>query len=68
MTRPECRDCHRRLLRPSPDGLGPVCRRKHAPLPPRPVPRVTPLPRRSNRTGGLIPGQQELDLEPQETP
>ena len=66
MTRIECRDCRRPLLRPSPDGYGPVCRRKHAPLPPRPVPRVTSLPRRANRARA-IPGQTELDLEPQET-
>lgn len=51
MTRIECRDCHRRLLRPSPDGYGPVCRRKHAVALPRPLPRVTPLPRRASRAG-----------------
>ncbi|GCD38000.1 hypothetical protein OEIGOIKO_05810 [Streptomyces chrestomyceticus JCM 4735] len=31
MTR--CDDCGRPLRRPSPDGLGPVCRRKHGPQP-----------------------------------
>lgn len=31
MTR--CDDCGRPLRRPSPDGLGPVCRRKHNPDP-----------------------------------
>ncbi|CAM5682687.1 MULTISPECIES: hypothetical protein [Streptomyces] len=33
MTR--CDDCGRLLRRPSPDGLGPVCRRKHVPEPDR---------------------------------
>lgn len=72
-----CQDCDR-VMRESPDGLGPKCRAKRAAadawmregalLPPRPLPR-TPLPRRSNRTGGLIPGQIDLtELEPQETP
>lgn len=62
-----CGSCHRRM-RPSPDGLGPKCRAREHPAPPR-MAAIKPLPRRRiARSGAPIPGQTELDLEPQEKP
>ncbi|MFH8752974.1 hypothetical protein ACH4GK_17735 [Streptomyces rimosus] len=54
MTR--CDDCGRPLRRPSPDGLGPVCRRKHAPS----------RPRRGSSTSlpAAQPGQLAIPVQP----
>lgn len=39
-----CAACRRRLTRPSPDGLGPTCRRRLAPPPARAGPHDQPRP------------------------
>lgn len=52
--RPRCRECKRRLRRPSPSGFGPVCeRRRNARTTPRPSPPAvpaTPAPHLSGQT------------------
>lgn len=51
-----CRSCRRRLLRPSPDGYGPVCRRRaQPPVPPAAVVRVT--------SSGPIPNQLAIPIQ-----
>jgi hypothetical protein len=53
-----CAACGRRLSRPSPTGLGPVCARRLGATParrPRPVSRPDPPPE-------PIPGQTEIPL------
>lgn len=58
-----CTDCHRRLTRPSPDGLGPICRRRRAPAtPPQPT-----IPALTRTTADPIDGQDPLFTTQPET-
>lgn len=49
-----CTDCRRRLHRPTPDGLGPVCRRRRAPATP-PHPTIPALPTHADPIDGQDP-------------
>jgi hypothetical protein len=53
---PRCAACRRRLRRPTPTGLGPVCERRLNPATPRASPAAIdgPVP--------MVPGQTELPL------
>jgi hypothetical protein len=63
---PRCRSCNRPLCRPSPDGLGPVCRRAHQPGPAdtTPGPNPTPTARRLDHTGLAAAGQLTIPIQP----